>query len=142
MMRPSVVALFLILSVYASAAFLGGVGYYDWADHQVEIQEEGDFDDTIEQGLNESSEDDDGLIDSTQNFIVNIPVFGAAVESLHGIYSSVSSTFGNVVAAAQYGPAAIGSIPGVTDTMVTYLMSGLALIIGIDTIYVISGRRL
>lgn len=145
MRRPSVICLFLIMGIYASAGLMGVAGVYDWTDHQVEIADEEEFNQTIEESFEEeedAEDDDGGVVDSIQTAIVSIPVFGAAVESLHGIYSSVSGVFGNVVAAIQYGPAAVGSIPGVSSAMVTYLTAGLTLIVGIDTIYVISGRRL
>lgn len=145
MRRPSVICLFLIMGIYASAGLFGAIGVYDWADHQVHIADEEQFTETVHDALDESGEvedDDDGLVDTAQGFITSIPIFGAAVESLHGIYTSVSGTFSGIAAAIQYGPAALGSIPGVTDAMVEFLLYGLTLIIGLDVIYVVSGRRL
>lgn len=135
MRRPSAVALFFLVGLYAASGMLVASGVSDaWGVDDIGIEGEEEFDEQIGDAVDE--EDQDGILGTA----FEIPVFGAALESLHGMYESVSDTASQIWSAVTIAPDALQSI-GVPSYVTSFVLAGLGLIILFDTFTFLTGRE-
>lgn len=127
MRRPSVIAIVFIGALYASAAMLGASGVLDAAGSEVTIQEEQNFLQRI------------GQVDPEIGG--GIPIIGTVIQSIVGIVISVAEILGTVLNAVNYAPVVFASL-GVPQFITQFLMLLSGFVIGIDLIYILTGRRL
>lgn len=69
----------------------------------------------------------------------NIEIAGGFLQSLFGIFNAVGSTFRIITEGVTAGPSMLQDV-GVPPEITTFLWVGAGLIIGIDLIYIFSGR--
>lgn len=82
----------------------------------------------------------DQRIEQANETASNFNATGGFADTLFGLYSSVTTTFQNVIGVATAGPTMIGNL-GVPGWFTNFLFSALYLLVAFDIVYLLTQRE-